>query len=286
MSDCKPYGAPLDTNEKLSKENTSEPVSTNTPYMEAVGSLIYAMVATRPDICFATGLVSRYMSNPLRTHWLAVKHIFRYLKGTEDYGLVYDGNTKHPIEGYSDSDWASDIDDRKSTSSNCYLLSNAAISWYSKKQATVARSTVEAEYVSLGVACTEGKWIKMFLQEAGLEHLYLNSVSQNSGSSTRKRKDDANSSHNHKRPKHDLTIQVYGDNTGSIALTKDPKNHARTKHIDIQYHFVRGLVEQRDIQLSYKSTGEMVADVLTKSLTPKLHQKFTKMLGLQKISQS
>jgi transposase InsO family protein len=316
MINCKPVRSPLDPNIKLKKEENAEPLSTSTPYMEAVGSLIYAMVATRPDIGYATGLVSRYMSNPKRTHWLAVKHILRYLKGTMNYGITYKGNSSNPLIGYSDSDWASDVDDRKSTSGNCFVLCDGAVSWFSKKQATVARSTVEAEYVSLGNACTEAVWIAMFLKETNLAKFITDPKMMISGSSMQindkctkgtKRKhhieDEATDDNLHKKLKTDmglshpaqvknnlkqnlnegLQITILGDNQGSIALAKDPKNHARTKHIDIQYHFIRELVERKQIHLAYISTNEMVADVLTKSLAPHKHEQLITKLGIQDV---
>ena len=178
-----------------------------------------------------------------------------------------------------------DSDDRKSTSGFCFRLGNGAISWYSKKQSTVARSSVEAEYISLGTAAAEAKWVKMFITETGLDkYLYADGTDI-----ARKRKANAIENHvssNAKRSKTHGTIQLYGDNQGSIALTKDPKNHSKTKHIDVQYHFIRHLAEQGDIALSYMPTGQMIADVMTKALPPKVHNRFTGALGLETIASS
>ena len=115
----------------------------NIPYASAIGSLMYAMLCTRPDICYVVGLESRHQSNPGEAHWKAVKRILRYLKGTMDYSLCYQGKDLH-LRGYTDVDWAGDVDERKSTSSFIFLLGNSTISWSSKKQTCVALSTMES----------------------------------------------------------------------------------------------------------------------------------------------
>lgn len=132
MSECKPISCPLDVSMKLSKDgnstnNASYGEKFEGPYMEAIGSLIYLMVATRPDIAFAVGLVSRYSSDPRKQHWASVKHILRYLKSTQEKGLLYDGNSSDTLHGFSDADWGNDIDDKKSTSGYCFKLSSAAV---------------------------------------------------------------------------------------------------------------------------------------------------------------
>lgn len=262
MSDCKEISTPLNVSMKLCKlgsavSNTTED-KTKGPYLEAVGSIIYAMIATRPDLAFAVGLVSRYMSDPKESHWSAVKHILRYMKGTINYAICYDGNSLDPIVGYTDSDWGNDLDDAKSTSGFCFILCNGVVSWYSKKQNTVAKSTVEAEYVALSSACSEVKWIQMFLKELEfLKEIQLNDCIQ---------------------------TNIFCDNQGCICLSKNPTNHSRTKHVDIQYHFIRELVESKLITLKYCPTEEMIADVFTKALNRDKHLKFSNALGLQIIS--
>ena len=120
---------------------------TRVPYANAVGSLMYAMMCTRPDICYVVGLVSRFQSNLGLAHWKTVKRILRYLKGTTDYVLCYQGSDLHMI-GYNDADWGSDLDECKSTSGYAFLLNNGAIIWSSKKQPCIALSTMEVEYVA------------------------------------------------------------------------------------------------------------------------------------------
>jgi hypothetical protein len=124
------------------------------PYANAIGSLMYAMLCTCPDICFAVGLVNRFQSNRGPTHWKAVKRILRYLHGTVDYMLCHQGMDLR-LRGYSDADWASDLDECKSTSGYTFLLGGGAITWCSKKQSCVAFSTMESEYVACSEAVQE-----------------------------------------------------------------------------------------------------------------------------------
>lgn len=138
------------------------------PYSSAVGSLMYAMVCTRPDIAHSVGVVSRYLSNPGKVHWDAVKWIFRYLRGTSKLCLCYGGG-KPILEGYTDADMAGYLDSRKSTSGYVFTFSGGAFSWQSKLQKCVALSTTEAEYIAAVEASKEMLWLKRFLQELGLK---------------------------------------------------------------------------------------------------------------------
>ncbi|XP_070010450.1 secreted RxLR effector protein 161-like [Nicotiana sylvestris] len=134
------------------------------PYASAMGSLMYVMLCTRPDICFVVGVVSRFQSNPGREHWTTVKHIIKYLKRTRDYMLVYHSDELVPI-GYTNSDFQSDKDSRKSTSGNVLTLGGGAISWRSIKQTCIADSTMEDEYVAASEAAKEAIWLENFLRE-------------------------------------------------------------------------------------------------------------------------
>ena len=134
------------------------------PYASAVGSLMYAMMCTRPDICYAVGLVSRYQSNPGYKHWNAVKRILAYLRVTTDYALCYQGGDMRLV-GYTDADWGGDIDERKSTSGYAFLLSRGAISWSSKKQTCTALSTMEAEFVACSTTVREAVWLRRFYED-------------------------------------------------------------------------------------------------------------------------
>lgn len=253
MLESKPIGTPLDANYKLTKEMS--PVSEkeaeemrSVPYQSAIGSLMYAMLGTRPDIAYAVGAVSQYCSNPGRGHWTAVKRIFRYLKGTRNYALEYKGSGH--LVGYSDADWAGNVDDRRSTTGYTFLIAGGAVSWSSKKQPTVALSTTEAEYMALSHATKEAVWIQRFLAEIGFGLA------------------------------HQTSTIIHTDNQGAIALAKNSVHHARTKHIDIKHHFIREKVETGEVKLVFCRTEDMVADVLTKGLSKERHGKCTRMMGL------
>lgn len=160
MQNCKPIDTPITKNDALSldmcpKTQEEKDYMARVPYASAIGSLMYAMMCTRPDICYVVGLVSRFQSNPGLAHWKAVKRILRYLKGTADYMLWYQASDLRLI-GYSDADWGGDLDERKATSGYAFLLNNGAISWSNKKQSCIALSTMESEYVACSAAVQEG----------------------------------------------------------------------------------------------------------------------------------
>ncbi|XP_030968896.1 secreted RxLR effector protein 161-like [Quercus lobata] len=140
------------------------------PYTSVVGSPMYAILCTRPDIYFAVGMVSRYQSNLGSVHWQVVKRIFRYLRGTSDLILCYQGGDLR-LRGYFDVDWASDRDEHKSTTGYVFLLSGAAISWCSKKQSCIALSTMESDYIACSIATQEAVWLKSFFQSLSVTSL-------------------------------------------------------------------------------------------------------------------
>jgi len=172
MRDCKSIDTPVAKGENLSletcpKTQSEKDAMKRVPYSSAIGSLMYAMLCTRPDICYAVGLVSRYQSNPGQTHWKDVKRILRYLRGTVDYKLCYQGSDLQLV-GYSDADWGGDLDERKSTSGYVFLLNNGTISWSSKKQTCIALSTMEAEFIACSTAVQEVVWLKRFMEHLGI----------------------------------------------------------------------------------------------------------------------
>jgi hypothetical protein len=215
-----------------------------------VGSLIYAMLGTRPDLAFAVSVVSRFSSNPDKTHMRAVERILRYLHDTADMGLVFRG-TLQPLTGYTDSDWAGDPDTRRLTSGYVFSLGSAAISWSSKRQPTVSLSTCEAEYIGQTNATKEAIWLQGFLKQIDPGDPGLGA-----------------------------TI-IYGDNQGAITLAKNDQFHGRVKHIDIQHHFVREKLAEGRIDLRYVPTSEQVADGLTKALCRDKFVVFRKAVGVE-----
>ena len=205
------------------------------PYASAVGSIMYAMTCTRPDVAYSLGVVSRYQSDPGEAHWKVVKSILKYLRNTKDQWLIY-GEPDLKLVGYSDSSFQSDRDDSKSVSGFVFTLNGGAICWKSSKQATVADSVCEAEYIAASDAAKEAVWLRKFLGELGVA------------------------------PSLDGPVPVYCDSTGAIAQAKEPKAHHRTKHILRRYHLVREIVERGDINHLKIDGKENLADPFTKAL--------------------
>lgn len=252
MSNCKPISTPVDPAAVLTKKTEESEQFDAKLYQSAVGSLLYLSTKTRPDLTFAVNNVARFCANPSQQHWTAVKRIFRYLKGTQMSGLLFTSSEPGSLVGYSDADWAGDREDRKSTSGYTYMLSGAAISWRSKKQQTVALSTAEAEYTALSAASQEALWLRQLMVDLG------------DGST-------------------DPTL-IYEDNQAAIAISKNPQYHARCKHIDIKYHFVRDQIFKGSIAVKYCPTENMIADMFTKALSKDRFIKLCYMIGMRSIN--
>lgn len=216
------------------------------PYRELVGALLYVMVATRTDIAFALSVLCKFMSDPGRAHWEAAKRVLRYLKGTAADGLTLDA--ARVVAGYSDADYAGDRDDRKSTGAYVFRIGVGAVSWAAKKQSVTALSTTEAEYMALTQAVKEAVWLQGLIAELG---------------------GDA------------VQIPLLGDNQGSNALARNPVFHNRTKHIDVQYHFVREKVADGTVTLDFVPTKLMAADLLTNALPRDRHVALCNLIGVR-----
>ena len=252
FEDCKPLAMPMDPNTQLSKDQSPTSVKEKAemsvvPYRESVGSLNWAAVGTRPDIAFVVGVLSQYLENPGWVHWEAVKRVFRYLQGTKDWKLTYGGATRGII-GFTDADGASQ-EHRRAISGSVILIDGGAVSWSSKKQELVTLSTTEAEYVATTHAAKEIIWFRRLLGEIFRPLAY--------------------------------PITLYSDNQSSIALAHTQGQfHARTKHIDIRYHYIRYMIEKGEIRLIYCPTEDMTADILTKALPSGKAKHFAHALGL------
>jgi hypothetical protein len=246
MGDSRPMTTPMITNWKKLHASESQLVD-STLYRQLIGSLMY-LVNTRPDICFAVNTLSQFMVEPRRVHWVAAKHVLRYLCGTVDYGLDYHRGDGVRLVGYTDSDWAGCVSDRKSTSGCCFGLGSAVVSWFSRKQKSVALSSAEAEYMAASQASCEALWLRKML--IGLFGVQL-------------------------RP----TV-IYCDNQSCIKLSENPVFHDRSKHIEIRYHFIRDYVQRGAVELQYISTEEQVADILTKALNMGKFVFFRDKLGV------
>ncbi|KAL5499747.1 hypothetical protein EMCRGX_G011207 [Ephydatia muelleri] len=253
LSEAKSSCTPADINVKLVKDDGAAKLADSVCYQSMVGSLLYAAIATRPDIAQAVGAVSKFNSCPTETHLTGVKRILRYLKGTINLGLKFEKTADSSIIGFSDADWAGDLDNRHSTSGNLFVMSGGAISWLSKKQPVVALSTTEAEYVALGAATQEVVWLRRLLSDIKAS------------------------------PK--MPTIISEDNQGTIAIARNPVYHARTKHIDIKYHYVREALMDGVIDLVYCPTQQMTADILTKPLSRDQFETLRHEMGLKDIPQ-
>ncbi|KAL5546517.1 hypothetical protein UlMin_006204 [Ulmus minor] len=207
-------------------------------YRSAIGALQY-LTHTRPDIAFVVNKLSQFLQEPTDTHWQSLKRVFRYLKGTIYHGLHIQHNEKLTLTGFSDADWASCPDDRRSVAGYWVYIGDTLISWSSKKQHVVARSSTESEYRALAQVAAEIWWIHSLFSELGLSFA--------------------------------STPIVWCDNMSASALASNPVYHARTKHIEIDVHFVRDKVLNKEIEVRYVPTHDQVADLLTK---PMSHYRF------------
>jgi hypothetical protein len=239
MSTAKPISSPMAANSSLSKFSGSS-FGDITLYRSTVGALQYLSL-TRPDIAFAVSKVSQFMHDPRDIHWSAVKRILRYLKFTIDHGLLIRKCSSTQLFAYSDADWAGCPDDRKSTSGYCVFLGSNILSWSSKKQPTVSRSSTEAEYKAVANAAAELLWIQALFRDLGV---FLQQAPV-----------------------------LFCDNIGATYLTSNPAYHARTKHIEIDYHFVRDRVASKTLVVKFLSSKDQLADALTKPLAShRFHQ--------------
>lgn len=251
MKSAKPVSTPLANHFKLSKRScpTNEEgkkLMASIPYSSAVGSLMYAMVCTRPDIAHAVGVVSRYLSNPGKDHWEAVKWILRYLRGSSRMCLCFEG-PETILEGYADADMAGDLDGRKSTSGYVFTFAGGAVSWQSKLQKCVALSTTEAEYIALTEAGKEMLWLKRFLQQLAIKQ---------EGS------------------------VIHCDSQSALDLSKNAMYHPRTKHIDVRYHWLRQAVEDEEFKLEKIHTDRNPADMMTKFVARDKFQLCAELIGM------
>ena len=215
---------------------------------------MFSMVKTRSDIAFAISVASRFAKNPSHQHTEAVKTILRYMKGSRQRGITYGGQDKLSIEGYSNSDGAGDKESRKSTSGFIFMLNGGPVSWCSKRQPTVALSSTKAEYIALTLAAKEATWLRLLLTELGLlqtnQQYALIKVSECNTCVRHIHEDQDIVRRGGTKPDRSIVIPLKGDNQGSIALAHNPVFHSRTKHIDIQHHYIRDEVASKRIELS------------------------------------
>ena len=245
MMDSRPRATPCEAKPEIVN---GDPQPLNVKYREVVGSLIYLMTCTRPDISWTVTRLSQKLEDPGPVEWVMLRHVLRYLKGTMNNGLVY-RKSSHGLSltGFSDSDWASCSEDRRSTTGYYFSLNPAGppISWKSRKQPTVALSSCEAEYMAFTECVQEASFLQMLLSE-------MIPISK--------------------------TTSIHGDNQGAIALVKNPIISNRSKHIDIKHHFIREKFASKSIDLCYVNTNDNVADLFTKPVTKDKLVRFRTML--------
>ncbi|KAG7557256.1 Reverse transcriptase RNA-dependent DNA polymerase [Arabidopsis suecica] len=244
---------PIVPGTKLTKDENGEKVD-ETMFKQLVGSLMYLTV-TRSDLMFGVCLLSRYMASPRVSHWVAAKRILRYLKGTMELGILYrrGGSSSPNLMVFTDSDYAGDLDDRRSTTGCVFLMASGAISWASKKQPVVALSTTEAEYIAASFCATQCVWLRRVLEKIGAAE--------------------------------ESATVIQCDNSSTIQLSKHPVLHGKSKHIEVRFHYLRELVNGDIVRLEYCQTENQVADIFTKPLKMEQFEKLRALLGMVSLSE-
>ena len=248
LQDAKGKATPMEVGHNLNKQETlNEPVVEDVPYAEAVGSLLYCAVATRPDISYALSVLSKYTAQPRQQHWLALKRVVRYLSETATHGLLYKRVAQPKIVCYTDADYAGDHESRRSISGMITFLASGPITYRAQQQSFVALSTTEAEYVAASLATRDLIWLQGFVKELRI---------------TLKQK-----------------ASLLCDNQSALRLIRNPEFHQRSKHIDIIYHFVRERYLDGCFEIEYVGTEEQLADIFTKAFTVARFQSLRGSIG-------
>jgi hypothetical protein len=238
LEDTSSVDTPMEVNVKYRKDE-GDLLDDPTLYRSLVGILIY-LTTTRPDISYAVHQVSQFMSSPRHLHLAAVRRIIRYLRGSPNRGLFFPTGSSLQLVAYSDADWAGCPDTRRSTTGWSMFLGNALISWKCKKQDRVSKSSTEAEYRAMSTACSEIVWLRGLLEELGFPQV--------------------------------TSTPLHADNTSAIQIATNPVFHERTKHIEVDCHFIRNTLENQVISLPHISSDLQIADVFTKAMTRQRHQ--------------
>ena len=251
LIDCIPASTPMDPQRKL-VPNDGRKID-QLQYAKVIGCLMYIMTCTRPDIAYAIGKLSRYTSNPSNLHWQAVNRVLRYLKKTINYGLCYSGYPSI-IEGYSDASWITSLEDHASTSGWIFILGGGAISWGSKKQTCITDSTMAAEFIALAVASKEAEWLRNLLYDVPIW------------------------------PKPISPISIRCDSEATLAKAYSQVYNGKSRHIGLRHSFVRQLISDGVITVTFVRSSENLADPLTKSLARDIVNKTSRGMGLKPIN--
>jgi hypothetical protein len=246
MTDCNPCSTPVDTQGKLS-EAEGPPVSDPTAYRSLAGALQY-LTFTRPDITYAVQQICLHMHDPREAHLTALKRLLRYFRGTIDYGLLLHRSSSANLVVYTNTDWAGCPDTRRSTSGYAVFLGGNLVSWLSKRQPVVSRSSAEAEYRAVANDVAEASWLRKLLAEL------------------------------HTPPSRSSLI--YCDNVSAVYLSTNPIQHQRTKHVEIDLHFVRDRVAVGEVRVLHVPTTSQFADIFTKGLPSTTFTEFRSSLNI------
>ncbi|XP_060668087.1 uncharacterized mitochondrial protein AtMg00810-like [Ziziphus jujuba] len=246
MDKCNPIHNPIVPGCKLMKTGDGVRID-SIFYKQIVENLMY-LTATRPDVMFVVSHISRFMDCPTKLYLQAAKRILRYLKGIIDFGVFYKKGGNEKLIAYTDSNYARDLDDRKSTSGYVFMLSIGAMSWSSKKQPVISLSTTEVEFIAATLCVSQVIWLRRILE--GFKHA-----------------------------QHDSTI-VYCDNSSTIKLSKNLVMHGCSKHIDVRFHFLRKLTKDGIVEMVHCHTQEQVVDIMTKPLKLDVFLKMCGLLGI------
>lgn len=264
MEGCKATSTPFPGGVKVYKSTEQERTEMSMkkyPYRSVVGCLMYIAICTRPDIAYAVGVLSQHLEHPSIKHWFLAMHVIRYLSGTRSLGIHY-GKGECQVGGlqswhypvcHSDSDWAGDPNTRRSTTGYLFKMNGGAISWKSRLQPTVSLSSTEAEYRATTEAGQEIAWLRNLLDFLKIRH--------------------------------PTPTVLCCDNQGAVDMTKKTVFHGRTKHIEVQYHWIREQVEKGTITLRHVPTENMLADILTKALNPKDHRRLKHLAGMRSLTE-
>ncbi len=245
-----PVGTSL-SNDMSPTTNEERQVMKDKPYRTLLGKVMWGQLTTRPDLSYAVSVLSRYQTNPGLEHWRALLHVLGYIRQTVKFGLIFSSDQPLVPVGFVDADYAGCKDTRRSTSGQVFMMAGAPVSWSSKRQQTVALSTVESEYVSTSKAGQQMRWMYSWLEEILLAQ--------------------------------EKPGDLWGDNRGALDLTKNTKSHAKVKHIDIRHHYIRELVAAKEIKLNFVRGNENPADIFTKPLPRDAHYRCLAALNIGEV---
>ena len=268
----RPTKSPMDSYDDLKPAKPTDIRCNKTAYQEGVGRWMYLGILTRPDVAFALGRLSQFLADPTASHMSALKKLGRYIRSSQDLGILYTRSGNQTLQGYSDSDFAMDRTDRVSILGNVFMLAAGPVSWMSKKQKSVATSTMEAEYMAMCACAKQSQWLSQIMRDMGMHHLI---GLEHSSPLVKENLKYALSSPMQSKP-----VALKGDNQAALSLVQDAHTTERSKHIDIAFHYVRMLWQKRRITVEFVGTDDMVADGFTKPKQGEPFQRFVRQLGL------